>query len=101
MCSKHTTPHHVTPYSTTARRDIAPHLHCRSAAQVAFARVDTEDRGEIPHEEMGAAFSQVGMDPSQEDIAAVLAHLGKDADPSPTFTFAEFAQAADFLSPVS
>uniref|UniRef100_A0A7S3BCK0 MORN repeat-containing protein 3 n=1 Tax=Haptolina ericina TaxID=156174 RepID=A0A7S3BCK0_9EUKA len=71
------------------------------ALQVAFARVDTEDRGEIPHEEMGAAFSQVGMDPSQEDIAAVLAHLGKDADPSPTFTFAEFAQAADFLSPVS
>ena len=43
------------------------------------------------------------MEPTEEDLSAVLEHLGKEDEEPLTlaFTFAEFAQAADFLSPLS
>jgi hypothetical protein len=39
------------------------------------------------------------MEPSDDEIETMLAHLLKE-EPESTFTFAEFAQAADFLSPI-
>jgi len=72
------------------------------ALEVAFARVDAEEKGCLSIAELGAAFSQVGMDPSEEEMATVLAHLGKaEEGGEAVFTFAEFAQAADFLSPLA
>jgi len=70
------------------------------ALQVAFSRVDVEQRGEISLAELSQAFNQVGMEPAEEDIEGVLVHLHKTSDPATTFSFAEFSQAADFLSPL-
>jgi len=71
------------------------------ALQVAFARVDVQETGEISLGEIGGAFSQVGMEPTDADMEAVMDHLGKVIGPEAAFTFAEFAQAADYLSPLS
>mmetsp|Transcript_59965 Transcript_59965/g.164364 ORF Transcript_59965/g.164364 Transcript_59965/m.164364 type:complete len:287 (-) Transcript_59965:201-1061(-) len=71
------------------------------ALQVAFARVDVNNVGSISIAEIGAAFNQVGMEPTDDELAAVLDHLGKPDEGEPEFTFAEFAQSADFLSPLS
>jgi len=71
------------------------------ALQVAFARVDVSSTGTIAISEIGAAFSQVGMEPSDEELMMVLDHLGKPDEGDVGFTFAEFAQAADYLSPLS
>jgi len=70
------------------------------ALQVAFSRIDVLDCGEISLADFPQAFSQVGMDPTEEDMARILAHLCKDASPETMFSFAEFSQAADFLSPL-
>jgi len=70
------------------------------ALQVAFSRVDTSDRGAISLADLTQAFSQVGMEPTAEEIEQVLAHLGKSGAPETMFSFAEFSQAADFLSPL-
>ena len=54
--------------------------------------------GAISFEQLPAAFGQVGMAPTPEEVAGVVAQLGKGAES--TFVFAEFAQLADLLSPV-
>lgn len=41
------------------------------------------------------------MAPTEEDMNAVLQHLGKEEEEDASFTFPEFAQAADFLSPLA
>lgn len=68
------------------------------ALQLAFTRTDPENVGAITFEDLSSAFGQVGMSPTGEEIAAVVAQLGKAGDA--TFVFAEFAQLADMLSPV-
>ena len=68
------------------------------ALHLAFSRTDADNSGMISVEMLPSAFGQVGMAPSAEEIASVVAQLGKPADA--TFIFAEFAQLADMLSPV-
>ena len=70
------------------------------ALRIAFGRVDVEDKGEITLAELPQAFEQVGMEPSNEEIAMVLAELNKENRAETTFTFPEFSQAADLLSPL-
>lgn len=70
------------------------------ALRVAFSRVDIEGTGSITLAQLPAAFSQVGMEVSEEEMAEVLAYLHKGQAPDEPFSFAEFSQAADFLSPV-
>ena len=70
------------------------------ALQIAFSRVDVANSGEIALPELPAAFSQVGMAPTDDEMAQVLAHLNKEDSADTKLTFAEFSQAADFLSPV-
>lgn len=69
------------------------------ALQLAYSRVDLGGGGALSAAELPAAFNQVGMQPSDEELEALYAHLAKPSDGSATFSFAEFAQAADFLSP--
>ena len=68
--------------------------------RAAFERIDMGDSGAISREQLPSAFSQVGMRVTEEQIAAVIAQLGKPDDRAITITFADFAQAADMLSPV-
>jgi Ca2+-binding EF-hand superfamily protein len=70
------------------------------ALRVAFGRVDVDETGEITLEELPRAFEQVGMQPTEEELARLLEHLNKRSEPETTLTFAEFSQAADFLSPL-
>ena len=66
------------------------------ALQLAFER--TSGTGELTYSQLGEAFSQVGMSPSDVELEDALAQLGRPADAS--FSFADFAQLADLLSPV-
>ena len=68
------------------------------ALEMAFMRVDATESGAITVEDLPIAFSQVGMEVSDADMEVTLEHLKKSRDDS--ISFAEFAQAADFLSPV-
>ena len=68
------------------------------ALQLAFSRTDPDGIGALAYEQLPAAFGQVGMAPTPEEIASVVGQLGKAADA--TFAFADFAQLADMLSPV-
>ena len=70
------------------------------ALQVAFNRVDIDGKGTISFAQLPAAFSQVGMETTEEEMDEVLAYLNKTGSPDEPFSFAEFSQAADFLSPV-
>ena len=70
------------------------------ALQVAFNRVDVDGKGAISFAQLPAAFSQVGMETTEEEMDEVLAYLNKSGSPDEPFSFAEFSQAADFLSPV-
>lgn len=70
------------------------------ALQVAFDRVDIDGTGSITRAQLPAAFSQVGMETSEDELSEVLAYLNKSNSPDEPFSFAEFSQAADFLSPV-
>jgi hypothetical protein len=70
------------------------------ALRVAFGRVDIDEIGEIPLADLPRAFAQVGMEPTDDEMARLLAHLNKRHEPETTFTFAEFSQAADFLAPL-
>ena len=67
---------------------------------MAFNRVDVDGTGAIRFAQLAAAFSQVGMETTEEEMGEVLAYLNKRGSPDEPFTFAEFSQAADFLSPV-
>jgi len=69
------------------------------ALHLAFSRTDPDQLGAIGAEQLASAFGQVGMAPTPEEIASVVAQLGK-AGSDATFVFAEFAQLADMLSPV-
>ena len=66
------------------------------ALQLAFER--TSSTGELDFSQLTEAFSQVGMSPSEAELDAAVEHLGHPANAR--FTFADFAQMADFLSPV-
>ena len=57
-------------------------------------------RGALDLDQMRAAFLQVGMEPTDEEIAMVLEQLEKSDDGDATFSFAEFSQACDFLAPL-
>jgi hypothetical protein len=70
------------------------------ALRTAFERVDVAEHGAIGRGQLPAAFAQVGMEPSDEEIASVIAQIGKSDAHDTTFSFADFAQAADLLSPV-
>ena len=73
------------------------------ALRLAFDRADPSKAGVLGREQLAIAFNQVGMDPSEEDLASVVAQLGKSTSSymdDVSFTFADFAQAADLLSPV-
>jgi len=68
------------------------------ALQAAFERIDVTGTGSLRRDELASAFVHVGMSPTEDSIRAVLAKMQKhDAK---TFTFADFALAADLLSPV-
>ena len=41
------------------------------------------------------------MDPTDEELSTVLEHLGKTEESDLAFSFPEFAQAADYLAPLS
>ena len=70
------------------------------ALQLAFERV-AEGGSTISVAQLPAAFTQVGMEVGDDDVAAILCQLGKEEEgDAATFAFAEFAQAADFLSPI-
>ena len=73
-----------------------------AALGVAFTRVDVQARGAITFAELPQAFLQVGMEPMEEALQALLIHMHKAADnvAAATFSFTEFAQAADFLFPI-
>ena len=70
------------------------------ALRLAFSRVDTDKRGELSLAQLPAAFMQVGMEPTDDQIAGVIAQLHKPVNDTASFTFADFAQAADLLSPI-
>ena len=70
------------------------------ALQVAFSRVDEAGAGALDLDQMRSAFLQVGMEPTDEEIAMVLEQLEKSDDGDATFSFAEFSQACDFLAPL-
>jgi hypothetical protein len=70
------------------------------ALQLAFSRIDVDETGFITFEQLPSAFGQVGMAPTAEEIASIVTQLGKPVDGSVDFEFADFAQAADMLSPV-
>jgi len=71
------------------------------ALRVAFARVDPEEKGVLDLAQMREAFTHIGMDPSDDELESVLASMRTDViTPNTFFTFADFAQACDFLSPV-
>ena len=67
---------------------------------MAFNRIDVDGTGTITLAQLPAAFTQVGMEISEEEMGEVLAYLHKSGSPDDPFTFAEFSQAADYLSPV-
>ena len=67
---------------------------------MAFHRVDVEQTGAITFKQLPSAFEHVGMAPTVDELAAVLAQLGKAAEPTTELRFEHFAQAADLLSPV-
>ena len=68
------------------------------ALRAAFERLDAPGKGALSRGQLAEAFQQVGMAPTEEAISSVLSKLQKDTATS--FTFADFAQAADLLSPV-
>lgn len=70
------------------------------ALKLAFSRVDAEEAGVLTFEQLLAAFGEVGMSPDEQQLAEALARLGKPADGTAAFDFADFAQVADILSPV-
>lgn len=67
---------------------------------MAFQRVDVDECGYLMYEQLASAFEQVGMAPTDGEIASVVEQLGKSTDDTEEFIFADFAQAADLLSPV-
>ena len=83
-----------------AETDLELVLEELEALQVAFNRVDIDGKGTISFAQLPAAFSQVGMETTEEEMDEVLALLNKTGSPDEPFSFAEFSQAADFLSPV-
>ena len=70
------------------------HVCCKAAVP------PSAESGAISREQLASAFSQVGMAPTEDEITSVAAQLGKTDDYAATFTFSDFAQAADMLSPV-
>jgi len=70
------------------------------ALQEAFSRVDVDGSGQISLERLPEAFGQVGMEIAEDELEQLLVHLDKPNEPATNFSFAEFAQAADFLSPI-
>jgi Ca2+-binding EF-hand superfamily protein len=71
------------------------------ALRTAFARIDVEGRGELSLHQLREAFNHIGMDPTNDELDEVLGNLRAElVDERSTFTFADFAQACDFLSPV-
>ena len=68
------------------------------ALKAAFERIDASATGALRRDQLSAAFMQVGMAPTEEAISEVLVQLQKTEATS--FTFADFAQAADLLSPL-
>jgi hypothetical protein len=90
--------------ASRARRRVPLDEHFTSeeleALQVAFNRIDVDGTGTITLAQLPAAFTQVGMEISEEEMGEVLAYLHKSGSPDDPFTFAEFSQAADYLSPV-
>ena len=71
------------------------------ALQLAFSRVDVQLSGSLDYQQLPLAFAQVGMSPSQQELEVALAQMGQAADGGAGFSFADFAQIADLLSPVS
>lgn len=68
------------------------------ALRAAFERVDDAEAGHISRAKLMEAFHAVGMSPDKAHVDEVLKSLNKHDAAS--FTFADFAQAADELSPV-
>ena len=86
----------------TARIKLEDHFTPEEldALRAAFERTDIGETGAISRDQLPSAFSQVGMAPTEEQVSAVIAQLGRPDDHAATFTFADFARAADMLSPV-
>lgn len=65
---------------------------------VAFSRVDAQGTGTITLAQLPAAFDEVMVQVSEQEMRKILAHLRKSSRPGEPFTCAEFSQAADFLA---
>lgn len=77
------------------------------ALREAFARADPDGHGFINLQKLREAFAHIGMEPADEDMEAVMTDvfaqppgMPLEQHASAVFTFADFAQACDFLSPV-
>ena len=76
------------------------HVSAHGEAHVANVHEWVRRLNQFKREQLSAAFRQVGMMPSEEAINEVLAQLSNKLSPAEVYTFAEFARAADLLSPV-
>ena len=70
------------------------------ALSLAFERVDVDESGVLTFEQLPSAFAQVNLSPTLDELEHALSQLGKPSDGSVDYTFADFAQLADLISPV-
>jgi Ca2+-binding EF-hand superfamily protein len=71
------------------------------ALRTAFSRVGPDERGEVRVSQLRDAFAHIGMEPSDGELDAVFEALCDEPVGEDTcFSFADFAQACDILSPV-
>jgi len=68
------------------------------ALRLAFDRIDTAQSGMLAYDKLLPAMQQVGMSPEDMQLVSVVAQLGKSVEHS--FSFPDFAQMCDMLSPV-
>ncbi|KAJ1641427.1 hypothetical protein T492DRAFT_919583 [Pavlovales sp. CCMP2436] len=69
--------------------------------RTAFNRVDPAGTGSIGVQQLREAFSHIGIDPADDELDSLIGSLRVEPpSESMMFSFAEFAQACDFLSPV-
>ena len=66
------------------------------ALQVAFSRVDEAGAGALDLDQMRSAFLQVGMEPTDEEIAMVLEQLEKSDEIKYTLTIFESGKVVIF-----
>ncbi|KAG8463542.1 hypothetical protein KFE25_003815 [Diacronema lutheri] len=72
-----------------------------AALRTAFGRVDVDEQGALTLAQLREAFLHIGMDPTNYELETVLGNFRSEpASDDTRFTFADFAQACDLLSPI-